>query len=116
MTIRILALWTLSFTGPIALVIGGLKGPQEFGQAICGVAAFSLVVFIVAPRQKGVMDWVMFSGGALMLATPLSVSFILLGFPIFSFGFLMERQHAKAELLSKSLKSGGDGAQDGSSK
>ena len=31
MTIRILALWTLSFTGPIALVIGGLAGPQEMG-------------------------------------------------------------------------------------
>ena len=90
MTIRILALWTLSFTGPIALVIGGL-----------------------APRQKGVMDWMMFS-------TPLSFSFIPLGLLIFSFGFLMDslgrRQRAKAELLYRSLKAGGDGAQDGSSK
>lgn len=97
MTIRILALWTLSFTGPIALVIGGL-----------------------APRQKGVMDWVMFSGGALLLATPLSFSFIPFGLLIFSFGFLMDslgrRQRAKAELLYGSLKAGGDGAQDGSSK
>lgn len=83
---------------------------------ICGVAAFSLVVFIVALRQKGVMDWVMFSGGALMLATPLSFSFIPLGLLIFSFGFLMERQRAKAELLFRSLKAGGDSAEDGSSK
>ena len=79
---------------------------------ICGVAAFSLVVFIVALRQKGVM----FSGGSLMLATPLSFSFIPLGLLIFSFGFLMERQRAKAELLFRSLKAGGDSAEDGSSK
>ena len=93
----IAVLWAFALTGPIALVIGGL-----------------------APRQKGVMDWVMFSGGALLLAIPLSSDFIPLGLLIFSFGFLINslgrRQRAKAELLYRSLKAGGDGAQDGSSK
>ena len=93
----IAVLWAFALTGPIALVIGGL-----------------------APRRKGVMDWVMFSGGALLLAIPLSFDFIPLGLLIFSFGFLIDslgrRQRAKAELLYRSLKAGGDCAQDGSSK
>ncbi len=96
-TLGIVVLWTLASTGPIALVIGGL-----------------------APRQKGVMDWVMFFGGALLLAIPLSFSFIPLGVLVFSFGFLMDsfasRQRAKAELIIRSLEAGGDGPQEGLSK
>ncbi len=95
-TLGIAALWALALTGPIAFVIGGL-----------------------ALRQKGVTDWVIFSGGALLLAIPLSLDFIPLGVLVFSFGFLMgslaRRQRAKAELIIRSLKAGGDGAQEGSS-
>ena len=93
-TLGIVALWALALTGPIALVMGGL-----------------------APRQKGVVDWVMFSGGALLLGAPLSFDFIPLGFLIFSFGFLMDnlagRQRAKADLVIRSLKAGGDAPQEG---
>ena len=93
-TLGIVAVWALALTGPIALVMGGL-----------------------APRQKGVVDWVMFSGGALLLGAPLSFDFIPLGFLIFSFGFLMDslagRQRAKADLVIRSLKAGGDAPQEG---
>ena len=96
-TLGIVVLWALALTGSIALVTGAL-----------------------APRQKGMMDWVMFSGGFLLLAALLSFDFIPLGLLIFSFGFLMDslagRQQARADLIIRSFKAGGDAPQKGLSK
>mgnify|MGYP003316511591 FL=1 len=51
------------------------------------------------------------------MAAPLSFDVIPLGILVFSFGFFMDclarRRRAKAELIIESLRSGGEGAQQG---
>ena len=84
---------------------------------ILRIAFVPLLAGALARRNKGTMDWMMISGGVILMAAPLSFDVIPLGILVFSFGFFMDclarRRRAKAELIIESLRSGGEGAQQG---